>query len=62
MYSLAQQKASMKWRENNKEKWNELSRENMKTYYESHKEEKRIKNLNHYYLKKEMKLFRNILL
>lgn len=62
MYSIAQQKASMKWRENNKDKWNELSRDNMKIYYEKNKEQKRIKNLNHYYLKKEMELFRNILL
>ena len=36
-----QEKANKKWREKNAEKWIALNRENQRTYYESHKEEKK---------------------
>jgi hypothetical protein len=36
-----QEKANKKWREKNAEKWVALNRENQRTYYESHKEEKK---------------------
>ena len=36
-----QEKANKKWRDKNAEKWAELNRENQRSYYEAHKEEKK---------------------
>ena len=62
MYTEAQKRATNNWRKNNKDKWNELCRENNKIYYENNKEEKRQKNLDRYYVKREFEIFRRILL
>ena len=62
MYTKAQKKATMKWIDRNKERWNELCKEHSKTYYENNKETVQRKMLGRYYLKKEMELFRKILL
>ncbi len=68
MYTPSQKKASMKWIANNREKWNELCKDNMKKYYENNKAEKKKKQLERYYYSKEnsysevSKLFRKILI
>lgn len=54
--SESQKRANTKWRENNKEYFNELCRNNMKTYYEKNREEKIAKALERYYRKKLEKI------
>jgi hypothetical protein len=51
-----------KWRENNKEEYNNYQKDFMKKAYEKNPDEKRKKNLNYYYYKKECKRLNNILL
>jgi hypothetical protein len=54
--------ANKKWRESNREKWNETNRLVQRNYYENNKEHKKRKVNGYYYLKKECQIFRNILL
>ena len=42
-----------KWRENNKDAWDEQMRKNSRAYYEKNKEAKKAKSLENYYKKKE---------
>lgn len=51
-----------KWRTSNREKYNNYCATQMKKQYEKNKEIKNRKDLERYYLNKELKKFRNILL
>ena len=63
MYDKTKQNEyNKKWREKNEEKWREINREGQNRFYEKHKEEKIQKVLGYYFLRKEMELFRRILL
>jgi FAD/FMN-containing dehydrogenase len=62
MYNDKIKKTIYKWRESNKDKYNELMREHNKKYYDEHKEQRIKKNLDRYYFNKECQRFRNILL
>jgi hypothetical protein len=54
--------AHYKWRETHKEQYRAYVNKAVKKHYQDHKEELRVKALNRYYLKKELKEFMNILL
>ena len=54
--SESQKRANCRWRENNKEYFNELCRNNMRIYYEKNREEKAAKALERYYKKKLEKI------
>ena len=58
LYTESQKKAIYKWRENNREKYNEMMKPYKEKYYYSNKEKIAAK----YLLKKEMIKFMNILL
>ena len=58
LYTETQKKAIYKWREKNREKYNEMMKPYKEKYYYSNKE----KIAGKYQLKKEMIKFRNILL
>lgn len=58
MYNDKIKKTIYKWRESNKDKYNELMREHNKKYYDAHKKKKS----DRYYFNKECQRFRNILL
>jgi hypothetical protein len=75
--SEAQKRATKKWRDNHREKFNaymlplatkyyennkELVLEKKKQYYEDNKSAVREKTLARYYLKKEIQIFMNILI
>jgi len=60
--SKRQLEATKRWIDKNREKWNEISRINVAKHYETHKEEKKKKNLDRYYYLKEATRLRNILL
>lgn len=60
MTSEAQKRANKKWRLNNKEKINELSRPLALEWYHNNKKSVLIKKAGKYLLNKEWKLFRNI--
>jgi len=62
MYDSNIKKNIYKWRENNKEQYNELQKNYSKSYYEKNREDKNDKVLKRYYLNQEMKKFRNILI
>lgn len=51
-----------RWRENNKQDYNNYQKDFMKRAYEKNPDEKRRKNLNYYYYKKECKRLNNILM
>tara|TARA_E500000318_G_scaffold106454_1_gene114473 strand:- start:3773 stop:3979 length:207 start_codon:yes stop_codon:yes gene_type:complete len=54
-YTESQKRAILKYKENNKDKWNEINRNSAKTYYEKNKEKVKAKALERYYKKKELK-------
>lgn len=60
--SEAQKKASKKYRESNKERYNDYMREVSRVYYESHRDEVLERKKKIYAYKKEAKTLRNILL
>jgi hypothetical protein len=62
MYNDKIKKTIYKWRESNKDKYNELMREHNKKYYDKHKEQQIKKKSDRYYFNKECQRFRNILL
>jgi hypothetical protein len=62
MYTPSQKRATNNWISKNKDKWNMLCRENSRIYYDNHKEEKKQKCLDRYYVKREFEIFRRILL
>jgi hypothetical protein len=68
MYTEAQKKATLKWRMNNKEKWNNYHNEKGKEYYAQNSDEHKKKRMERYYYSKEnsysevSKLFRKILI
>lgn len=51
-----------RWRATHKEQWADISRAQKKRYYETHRDEINKKSVGSYYLKKEMAIFRNILI
>jgi hypothetical protein len=51
-----------KWREANKDKYNEMMKDHNKKYYKENKEIQSEKNLKRYHYNQECKKFRNILL
>ena len=53
MYNLNTKDSIYKYRENNKEKWDEQMRKNARSYYARNKEEIKRKNLQRYYRNKE---------
>lgn len=59
MYKENNKKAILKWRESNTDKYNEYMNNYIKTKYRAKKNTYRMKT---YYLKKEMDIFRKILL
>ena len=61
-YSEASKKATYAYREKNLDKHLELTRLYVKTHYDKNREKKIAKVLDRYYFKKELALFRNILL
>jgi hypothetical protein len=63
MYDKTKQmERNIKWRELNSEKWNEINRKQQERYYENNKEKKIQKVKGYYFLRKELVIFRNILL
>jgi len=63
MYDKTKQmERNIKWRELNSEKWNEINRKQQERYYENNKEKKIQKVKGYYFLRKELAIFRNILL
>ena len=62
MYNDKIKEAIYKWREVNKDKYNEMMKEHNKKYYDGNKEKQSEKNLKRYYYNQECKKFRNILL
>lgn len=60
--SLSQARANKKWRENNREKYNEICAESMRINYDKYKSKKSEYNKNAYLLKKELEIFMNILI
>lgn len=59
MYNEKIKNSIMKWRENNKQEYNEYMREHI---YKKHSEKIKTRRMGKYYLEKEMKIFRKILL
>lgn len=59
MYTETNRIAVAKWRKNNREQYNEYMRENI---YQKHCEKIKGKRMGKYYLEKELKIFRQILL
>ena len=57
-----QKKATTNWISKNKDKWNEICRENSNIYYEKNKQDIAQKNLHRYHVKREFEIFRRILL
>ena len=55
-YTESQKRDILKYKENNKEKWNKINRDSAKKYYEKNKEKMRQKALERYYKKKEEQL------
>lgn len=62
MSKTAQMRANKKWRESNKEYFNEMRKPIQKRYYENHCEELKEKRMKIYYYQKIAKQFRSILL
>lgn len=62
MYNDKVKEAQYRWIEKNREHFNAICRANMKKYHETHKSELNKKCLGRYYLKKEMEIFRKILI
>lgn len=69
-YNESMKLSTYKWRENNKEKFDDYHREyyreymlgKNKEYYIKHSEKRRAERKNRYYVEKEFKKFLNILL
>jgi hypothetical protein len=61
-YSTAQKNNILKWRFNNRDKYNNYMNDYCKGYYQINAEKFREKRRNHYYYKKEAELFRKILI
>ena len=51
-YTLSQKQASMRWREKNKEKYNEANRRGQAKYKEGNRDKHNERELNRYYEKK----------
>lgn len=62
VYNENTKQSHYKWRENNIDQYREYIKKGAKKYYESNKVEQQLKSLKKYYLKKEMNIFRHILL
>lgn len=62
MTSTAQKKAIKKWRDTNREQYNEYQLQISKRYYENNREKVLEKKSKEYLLKKQCKIFMNILL
>lgn len=62
MYNDKIKESIYKWRESNKDKYNELMKEHNKKYYEENKRKQSDKNLKRYHYNRECEKFRNILL
>lgn len=67
MFSVEEKKrravaAQMKWRSENREKYNKLMAPVSRRYYNENKEIESKKSLGRYYYKKEAAIFRNILI
>jgi hypothetical protein len=58
MYNDKTKQAIMKWRENNKEEYNDYMRE---IVYSRHSDKIKEKRMKRYYFQKECKIFRDIL-
>jgi hypothetical protein len=61
-YTEAQKRATYKWKAKNLEYVNEKRKAYNQTYCEKNREMYKSSSLKYYYLKKEMAIFRNILL
>jgi hypothetical protein len=57
-----QNQYNTKWQKLNPEKWAEINRKGQANFYQKNKDKQKEKSMKHYYLKKEMEIFRNILL
>ena len=62
LYTEAQKRATMKWREKNRLQYNEYMRPQRKKFYEENKENLLIKKSNKYFWNKECKRLRDILI
>lgn len=62
VYNENTKQSHYRWRENNIDQYREYIKKAAKKYYESNKVEQQLKSLKKYYLKKEMIIFRHILL
>ena len=51
-YTIAQKRATLKWRENNREEFNEYMLQKNKEYYNNNLEERRRKRMEKYYYDK----------
>ena len=60
--SEAQKRASYRWIDNNRDDWNCICRSTYKTYYERNSEKIKQRKLEMYYVKRELEIFRRILL
>jgi len=60
--SEAQKRASYKWIEKNREEWNGICRNNYKIYYDRNVEKVKQRKMELYYVKRELEIFRKILL
>lgn len=61
-YTLATKTATYKWRDGHREQFLELERNYQRKRYSINKDEKKQKTLAHYYYKKDLKSFLNILI
>jgi hypothetical protein len=62
VYNDNTKKAHYKWRQNNIEQYRDYVNKGAKKYYQNNRESSNEKALKRYYLKKELEIFRNILL
>ena len=62
LYTPAQKKASMTWRAKNRLEYNEYMKPHREKYYKENKDMLSIKKSLKYFLKKELEIFRNILI
>lgn len=62
VYNENTKQSHYKWRETHKDQYREYVNKSAKKYYESNKVEQQLKSLKKYYLRKEMNIFRHILL
>ena len=62
LYTEAQKRATMKWREKNRLQYNEYMRPQRKKFYEENRETVLLKKSNKYFWNKESKRLRDILI